>query len=330
MTEAVLAVPGHGEAIPAPNTPEWLAWRRRGLGASDVPAILGLSKYKSPFQLWLEKRGESAPSAETMLTRFGHFIEPFIAHQYAVETGCALSEGETRRHRELAFLFATPDRIARPRDIAAQSHLVELKSRDFRTAADWGDAGTDLIPQDVAVQVHVQMAVWQMARCDVAVLIGRDDFRRYTIERTPEIEDTILSEVAAFWRLVESGQEPVLQGPGAAEYLAKKFALHTDLVAEATLDEARALDLLIELRSRRDLLEAEVEDAEVAVKAMIGDRAGLIAPCGKVSWKATKGSTTTDWKALCASMDLPTEKIAQFTTTKPGVRRFVVTPARER
>ena len=34
---------------------EWLQARKLGIGGSDVAAILGLSKYKSPYQLWLDK-----------------------------------------------------------------------------------------------------------------------------------------------------------------------------------------------------------------------------------------------------------------------------------
>ena len=40
---------------------EWLALRQQGIGASDVPAVLGLSPYKSRLTLWLEKRGEIDP-----------------------------------------------------------------------------------------------------------------------------------------------------------------------------------------------------------------------------------------------------------------------------
>lgn len=34
---------------------DWLQWRKRGIGGSDVAAIAGLSKYKSPVGVWLDK-----------------------------------------------------------------------------------------------------------------------------------------------------------------------------------------------------------------------------------------------------------------------------------
>lgn len=35
----------------------WLAWREEGIGASDMPTIMGESPYKTPLQLWREKMG---------------------------------------------------------------------------------------------------------------------------------------------------------------------------------------------------------------------------------------------------------------------------------
>ncbi len=37
---------------------EWLEDRKKGIGGSDVGQFLGLNKWKSPYQLWLEKTGQ--------------------------------------------------------------------------------------------------------------------------------------------------------------------------------------------------------------------------------------------------------------------------------
>mgnify|MGYP000308297088 CR=1 FL=1 len=36
---------------------DWKLWRRGGLGASDLPAILGISPWASPFSVWADKCG---------------------------------------------------------------------------------------------------------------------------------------------------------------------------------------------------------------------------------------------------------------------------------
>ena len=36
---------------------EWLKWRDKGIGGSDVSIICGLNKFKSVLELWMEKLG---------------------------------------------------------------------------------------------------------------------------------------------------------------------------------------------------------------------------------------------------------------------------------
>ncbi len=40
---------------------EWLQWRNRGIGSSDAPVAVGVSRYKAPLELWLEKTGRKEP-----------------------------------------------------------------------------------------------------------------------------------------------------------------------------------------------------------------------------------------------------------------------------
>lgn len=42
----------------AEDRSKWLEFRKEGIGGSDAAAIVGLSKWKSPYQLWLEKTGQ--------------------------------------------------------------------------------------------------------------------------------------------------------------------------------------------------------------------------------------------------------------------------------
>lgn len=43
------------------QTPEWLAWRSKGVGASDAATLLEVSPYKTPWRLWAEKTGYALP-----------------------------------------------------------------------------------------------------------------------------------------------------------------------------------------------------------------------------------------------------------------------------
>ena len=37
---------------------EWLRYRKQGIGGSDVSCLLGINKWKSEIELWLDKTGQ--------------------------------------------------------------------------------------------------------------------------------------------------------------------------------------------------------------------------------------------------------------------------------
>ena len=37
---------------------DWLEWRKKGIGGSDASVVCGISRYKSPVELWLDKTGQ--------------------------------------------------------------------------------------------------------------------------------------------------------------------------------------------------------------------------------------------------------------------------------
>ena len=41
---------------------DWLELRKNGIGGSDAAAVCGISRYKSPVELWMEKTDKMAPS----------------------------------------------------------------------------------------------------------------------------------------------------------------------------------------------------------------------------------------------------------------------------
>jgi putative phage-type endonuclease len=70
------------------NTDEWLKWRSKGLGASDIPIVLGVSKFKTPYQLWEEKTGLVVKDREkdNWAQAKGHALEDAARENYEFET----------------------------------------------------------------------------------------------------------------------------------------------------------------------------------------------------------------------------------------------------
>lgn len=50
---------------------DFLKRRKTGIGGSDVAAVLGLSKWKTPYQLWLDKTSDTVEENESEILHFG-------------------------------------------------------------------------------------------------------------------------------------------------------------------------------------------------------------------------------------------------------------------
>jgi putative phage-type endonuclease len=73
----------------AQRTPEWFAWRNEGITASMIPVILGMSPYKTPYELWAELCGFKEPDdlSKNWHVQRGIAQEPEAREWYENETG---------------------------------------------------------------------------------------------------------------------------------------------------------------------------------------------------------------------------------------------------
>jgi predicted phage-related endonuclease len=66
------------------NNQNFTRERTKYLGGSDIGAILGLSKYRSAVDVWMEKTGKTFSQKDSLPLRFGQFAEDFVAREYAL------------------------------------------------------------------------------------------------------------------------------------------------------------------------------------------------------------------------------------------------------
>lgn len=299
------------------------AVRATGIGASEIAAIVGLSPYTSPLDIYLRKVGLTEEFAGNESSRWGIRLEPAIAEAYTAETGIELTgDGRTTIvHPVHEFALCTPDRIA-----ADRSRVVEIKTAGIRMAHLWGEPGSDDVPEYYLTQVAWQMAVLDIDAADIAVLIGGSDFRIYSVPRDRELEEALIEAARRFWYdnvMAHEAPSP-RDSDEYARVLAAKYPTDRipDLI-EADGETVEAVHALRELRAEIKRLQADELEAENLIKAAIGEHAGVFGHFGKITWKATKERAVTDYKALAASLDPAVVKA--FTQTKPGVRRFLPT-----
>jgi len=292
---------------------QWLQDRMTGIGGSDAAAVLGLSKYKTPLQVYQEKRGEigGIPDNEPML--WGRVLEPVIRQQYAERTGrtVRLPEGIIR-HQTHPFMLATVD------GITDDGRLVEVKTA--RTAQDWGEPGTDEVPQAYLIQVQHYLEVTALPVADVAVLIGGSDFRMYEIEADRELQGMIIDGEADFWRRVEQGIPPDPVSFADVQAMFGKFSKEGAVEADAATAEAIAN--IKRIKEMVKALEEEEETTKAVIMKALGENDTLIQK-GKVlaTWKAQAGAKRFDSKTFQTHHP---DLYAQFVAIGEPTRRFLL------
>lgn len=249
-------------------TPEqrivWLAERRKGIGGSDAAAAVGLSKWKTPLELYLDKRGEFHQE-ETEAMRWGTILEPVVRQEYANRTGRTVEvPGKILRHPTFAFALVNLD------GIADGTRLYEGKTS--RTAEGWGEAGSDEIPIDPMMQVQHGMAVAGLAVADVAVLIGSSDFRIYVVPADAELQAMLLEQEAAFWQRVIEGNPP---DPVNRDDVKLRWQRSNGGTAKATAEVLAIAQRLAVVKELRKAAEAQEDDLAADIQRFMQGTAAL-------------------------------------------------------
>ncbi len=196
------------QAIQCRDRAEWLDTRRRlGIGGSDAPAVVGVSSFRTPAQVYFEKR---APSAETLEDQaeqqtWGQILEEPIAQAYTKKTGRAVQAPGTFtvfRDTDRPWMTATLDRIVPDRG------PLEIKNAGFYKAGDWKDEP----PLEYTVQVQHQLAVTGAPVADLAVLLGGNRFKVFAVERNQAFIDRLIERERQFWRQILEGRPPTIDG----------------------------------------------------------------------------------------------------------------------
>jgi len=300
----------------------WLEARRQGIGGSDVAAVLGLSKWRGPMDVWAEKRGLADDQAENYAMMRGRILESAVADWYSEISGASLEDGPPMPiSGPEPWMLGSPDRYA----ITEEEGRYGLEIKTARSCDDWGQDGSSMIPVYYATQVAWYMACTDIDRWDVAVLfMMNDEFRRYTILRDSEVEKKLISSCRQWWNkhVVEGSPPPVDGSNAASQYLQQKFPTASQELRKANPDETNTVFDLYEVNEQLKLLKDKKARLENQIKEVIGENEGIWNDWGKITWKLNKGRSTIDTKRLKDEAPGVAEK---FTRTSEPSRVFRAT-----
>ena len=269
-------------------SPTALKRRRKFIGSSDVPAILGVSKHQNIGDVYLAKTGQVEPdTSPNDAADWGSRMEPLLCTWLGERLGVKVRRGQHR---------ASDDGILRAQLdgwIEATNETVEAKTSGllnpyFRAdTSGWGADGTDDVPFSVLAQVQFALLLTRAERGHVpAFLGGGGGPRHYVIEALPDLQREIERRCRAFWVEHVIPRVPPTVVP------------HLDTLSRVMREPGKSIEIdhdLIEryqlVRDQKALVDAAADEARAELVSALGDAEEGYTPFGTVTYRANKNGT---------------------------------------
>lgn len=271
--------------------------RSKFIGGSDVSAILGVSPYKTPLDLYLDKIDPKEDNRNAAAKNRGKRLEPYVLDMLSEEHGFPiLARNKRYDDRVLPYLSAEID--AETLDTDGKRVNVEIKTVHPFKRKEWGEELTDEIPVHYTAQAMHGLMLSGRDRCIFAVLIG-DELRLYRVDRDVEIMRVMREREVAFW--TQNVIPRIPPAPSNSLDVLKLFEKDIGTSIEATQEIANLCERLKTLRAIAKETGAQIEDAEEAIKLFMGGAARLEFNAETLATWKTQAARRLDQSALAAA-----------------------------
>lgn len=275
------------------NKIDWLKERQKGIGGSDVGAILGVNKWKTPFQVYIEKTENITEENEQSESAYwGTELEELVAKEFTRRTGKKVRRNNKHLvHKEYPFIVANIDRR-----IVGENAILECKTTSSYNSKEWEN---EEVPASYLLQCQHYMVVTGAEKCYIACLIGGQRFVHYELHRDEELINLIIEKEKEFWNMVQNKTPPQLDGSSAAENWINERFNQSDPTAEVflTTEYEDKIKELQKLKDNAKELDTKIKEIENNIKLELGEAERGILQGYTVNWKSIK-SNRVDSKTL--------------------------------
>ena len=291
--------------------------RHEYIGGSDIAAIMGMSRWKTPLKLWTEKTQKlPAPDLSNVeAVEMGVRLEQFVADLFSVKTGKNVRRApKLYAHPIYPYMVAHVDRL-----VTGTDELLECKTCSVFKKDEWEN---DDIPQEYILQVMWYLGITGRKIGHIAVLIGGQSFKYKQIEFDQELFDQMVEAAKEFWEHVQNDTPPAIMADDD-ETLKELYGEHNDFMielfpedektTEATMAFEEKVAYLQEIKAHIKSLEDEKKEIETGIKDIIKDNLGIKTPKYVITWKTRKKSSV-DTKSLCENEPNIYAKYERITT----------------
>ena len=261
---------------------DWLDYRKQGIGGSDAAVVCGISRYKSPVELWMEKTNQMPDQEAGEAAYWGTQLESLVRTEFTKRTGIEVEHRmELLRSDEHPFMQANLDGTGVHPELGPC--IFEAKTASAFKAGEWEDG----IPDEYFLQVQHYMAVTGYKGTYIAALIGGNTFRWKFISRDEGLIAMLVQLEADFWQHVQNETPPPLDGSSAsARFLAERFP---NSMSNSRIELPNQAEHLIhqydEASQQIKLLTERKQEAENLLKEMLGSHETGTTGDHLVTWK---------------------------------------------
>lgn len=292
------------------------ALRLKGVGASEIAVLAGLSRWSTPAAIF-EAKVRGRPELDSYAADLGNEMEAPIAKVWAKRNKRTIAMVDTLVHPDrvnFPLALATPDRAfyrtplergdarVKKTDVRDAEGILQVKSTSWRMRRWWGKDGSADVPEEYLVQAIWEGSVAGHREVVFAVDFDKTDLHEFRVPVRDEIFHALYEIAARFWRdHVLTGKPPPPDGTEAYSEFQERWFPRDNGAPLQTPDEKlesiireflllRAVDQ--RLKQRRDLLYQTITDA-------IGEGVGFESPAvGRLTYRRTKDGVKTDWRAV--------------------------------
>lgn len=250
---------------------EWLAYRRKGIGGSDVAALLGISPWRTARDLYFDKLNIVAVEDNEdnwVALEMGHLLEPLVAKIFQHRTGYKVYQIKKMfQHPQYSWMLADVDYFVELPD--GSTAILEIKTTNYNARDNWWLNGEETVPVYYETQGRHYMAVMNVDRCFFCCLYGNNEEETIIreIRRDESYEEEMIFLEQYFWEnhvltrtpppYTEDGDlvlESVRRHTGSADQDAPVVTLDLSLTAK--------LMRYLQLQEQKKLTEAGSKEIE--------------------------------------------------------------------
>lgn len=241
--------------------------RKCGIGGSDIAAVMGLSKWRTPLDVYNEKKGIVIPHFEEEVLRrmaVGLALEEVIRKETVKKNPLfTIKKAKYIKHPEHSFIMAHPDGIIVDSE-TNDNYIFEAKTAGYDS---WGDD----VPIEYYLQIQQYMLIANLDRAYLACLtLNNMKMHYYWYDADKEVQQRIIDAAVNFWNNHYLKDIPPEE---------KKEVSEIEHVLDNYLEidnlTMRELQRLANLKADKKRLETQISMIEDNAKNLIAENEGL-------------------------------------------------------